>query len=124
MKTAGAGELLDGFDHVETVAEFEQRLREGRPLRVKLGIDPTSPDLHLGFMVVLHQLASFAEAGHRVILIIGDFTARIGDPSGRNVTRPQLTAQEIETNMRTYLQQAGKVLDLARIEVRYNSEWL
>jgi tyrosyl-tRNA synthetase len=124
MSVTGARDLLDGFDIVETVAEFHERLRLGRPLRVKLGIDPTSPDLHLGFMVVLHQLARFAEAGHRVILIIGDFTARIGDPSGRNVTRPQLTGEEIDANMRTYLEQAGKVLDLERIEVRYNSEWL
>jgi tyrosyl-tRNA synthetase len=124
VSVTGAHDLLDGFEHVETAGEFYERLRLGRPLRVKLGIDPTSPDLHLGFMVVLHQLARFAEAGHRVILIIGDFTARIGDPSGRNVTRPQLTSQEIEANMHTYLEQAGKVLDLERIEVRYNSEWL
>ncbi|MBV8498925.1 MAG: tyrosine--tRNA ligase [Candidatus Eremiobacteraeota bacterium] len=119
-----AGALLEGFEHVETSAEFRDRLRQGRPLRVKLVIDPTSADLHLGFMVVLHQLALFAEAGHRVTLIIGDFTARIGDPSGRNVTRPQLTRDEIEANMQTYREQAGKVLDLERIELRYNSEWL
>lgn len=119
-----AAELLDGFDHVETVADFQERLKSGRPLRVKLGIDPTSPDLHLGFMVVLHQLDRFARAGHRVTLIIGDFTARIGDPSGRNVTRPQLSQEEIEANMQTYREQAGKVLDLDRIELRYNSEWL
>jgi tyrosyl-tRNA synthetase len=124
VSASGAAILLDGFDHVETVAEFEERLRRGRPLRVKLGIDPTSPDLHLGFMVVLHPLQRFAEAGHRVTLIIGDFTARIGDPSGRNVTRPQLSREEIEANMRAYRDQAGKVLDLERIEVRYNSEWL
>jgi tyrosyl-tRNA synthetase len=116
--------LLDGFEHVETSAEFRDRLKSGRPLRVKLGIDPTSADLHLGFMVVLHQLALFAAAGHRVTLIIGDFTARIGDPSGRNVTRPQLTRDEIEANMQTYREQAAKVLDLERIELRYNSEWL
>jgi tyrosyl-tRNA synthetase len=124
MSSPDAEQLLDGFEHVETVAELEQRLRLGRPLRVKLGIDPTSPDLHLGFMVVLHQLARFADAGHRVTLIIGDFTARIGDPSGRNVTRPQLSREEIDANMQTYLEQAGTVLDLERIEVRYNSEWL
>ncbi len=124
MTRSGGPALLDGFDHVETAAEFVERLRSGRPLRVKLGIDPTSPDLHLGFMVVLHQLQKFAAAGHRVTLIIGDFTARIGDPSGRNVTRPQLSREEIEANMRAYREQAGKVLDLERIEVRYNSEWL
>ena len=121
---ADAAYLLDGFDHVETTAEFESRLKLGRPLNVKLGIDPTSPDLHLGFMVVLHKLQRFAEAGHNVTLIIGDFTARIGDPSGKNVTRPQLTSEEIEANMHTYREQAGKVLDLERVTLRYNSEWL
>ncbi|HZY97992.1 MAG TPA: tyrosine--tRNA ligase [Candidatus Baltobacteraceae bacterium] len=122
--TSTPEELLDGFEHVETVEDFRARLALGRPLRVKLGIDPTSPDLHLGFMVVLHKLQRFAEAGHQVTLIIGDFTARIGDPSGKNVTRPQLTAEAIDANMKTYLAQAGKVLDLERIAVRYNSEWL
>ena len=116
--------LLDGFDHVETPAEFQARLKLGRPLNVKLGIDPTSPDLHLGFMVVLHKLQRFSEAGHHVTLIIGDFTARIGDPSGRNAMRPHLDAAAIEANMKTYREQAGKVLDLERVQVRYNSEWL
>lgn len=116
--------LLDGFAHVETTDEFRERLVLGRPLRVKLGIDPTSPDLHLGFMVVLNALQRFAESGHDVILIIGDFTARIGDPSGKKITRPQLSADEIEANMKTYLDQAARVLDLDRIAVRHNSEWL
>ncbi len=116
--------LLDGFEHVETAEDFRARLKLGRPLRVKLGIDPTSPDLHLGFMVVLHKLQRFAEAGHEVTLIIGDFTASIGDPSGRNTMRPPLTREQIEANMQTYREQAGKVLDLERIKVRYNSEWL
>ncbi len=116
--------LLDGFEHVETVQNFRDRLKLGRPLNVKLGIDPTSPDLHLGFMVVLSRLQRFAEAGHNVTLIIGDFTARIGDPSGRNTMRPQLDAQAIEANMKTYREQAGKVLDLERVRLRYNSEWL
>jgi len=124
VSVTGSPDLLEGFEHVETRPEFLTRLQAGRPLRVKLGIDPTSSDLHLGFMVVLHQLQRFAEAGHRVTLIIGDFTARIGDPSGRNVTRPQLSQDEIEANMQTYREQAGKVLDLDRIELRYNSEWL
>ncbi len=106
---ANVVDLLDGFDHVETAQDFEQRLALGRPLRVKLGIDPTSADLHLGHMVVLHPLQRFAQAGHHVTLIIGDFTARIGDPSGRNVTRPQLSQEEIEANMKTYTEQAGKV---------------
>ena len=116
--------LLDGFEHVETREDLHARLKLGRPLNVKLGIDPTSPDLHLGFMVVLDKLQRFAEAGHRVTWIIGDFTARIGDPSGKNVTRPQLTHEEIEANMQTYSRQAAKVLDLDKITVRYNSEWL
>ncbi len=116
--------LLDGFAHVETFAEFEERLQRKRPLNVKLGIDPTSPDLHLGFMVVLHALQRFAESGHNVTLIIGDFTARIGDPSGKKLTRPQLSTEEIEANMETYRDQASRVLDLERIVVRYNSEWL
>jgi tyrosyl-tRNA synthetase len=116
--------LLDGFEHVETRDDLHERLKLRRPLNVKLGIDPTSPDLHLGFMVVLDKLQRFAEAGHRVTWIIGDFTARIGDPSGKNVTRPQLTSEEIEANMLTYSRQAAKILDLDRITVRYNSEWL
>lgn len=116
--------LLDGFEHVETVDDFRARLKLGRPLRVKLGIDPTSPDLHLGFMVVLHKLQRFADAGHEVTLIIGDFTAGIGDPSGRNAMRPPLTREAIEANMQTYREQAGKVLDLERVKIRYNSEWL
>jgi tyrosyl-tRNA synthetase len=116
--------LLDGFEHVETRDDFHARLKLGRPLNVKLGVDPTSADLHLGFMVVLDKLQRFAEAGHRVTWIIGDFTARIGDPSGKNVTRPQLTREEIEANMQTYSRQAAKVLDLDKITVRYNSEWL
>jgi tyrosyl-tRNA synthetase len=116
--------LLDGFDHVETVEDVRQRLKLGRPLNIKLGIDPTSPDLHLGFMVVLHKLQRFAEAGHNVTLIIGDFTGSIGDPSGRNAMRPPLTPEQIEANMKTYRDQASKVLDLDRVKIRYNSEWL
>ncbi|MGC2130399.1 MAG: tyrosine--tRNA ligase, partial [Candidatus Aquilonibacter sp.] len=116
--------LLDGFEHIETVEDFRARLKLGRPIRVKLGIDPTSPDLHLGFMVVLEKLQRFAEAGHAVTLIIGDFTASIGDPSGRNAMRPPLSAEQIEANMQTYRDQAGKVLDLERVKIRYNSEWL
>jgi len=116
--------LLDGFEHVETVEDVRARLKLGRPLNVKLGIDPTSPDLHLGFMVVLHKLQRFAEAGHNVTLIIGDFTASIGDPSGRNAMRPPLSREQIEENMQTYREQAGRVLDLDRVKIRYNSEWL
>jgi tyrosyl-tRNA synthetase len=96
----------------------------GRPLRVKLGIDPTAPDIHLGHVVVLQKLREFQDAGHLVVLIIGDFTARIGDPSGRSVERPVLTVDEIEANARTFQEQAFKVLNPERVEVRRNSEWL
>lgn len=117
-------ELLDGFDHVETRPEFEARVREGKPLTVKLGLDPTSADLHIGHAVVLHKLQQFVEAGHNVVLLIGDFTARIGDPTGRNELRPPLSAEEIEANMKTYADQAGRVLDMDRIKLEYNSTWL
>ncbi|HEY8313805.1 MAG TPA: tyrosine--tRNA ligase [Candidatus Baltobacteraceae bacterium] len=117
-------ELLDGFDQVETASEFESRIKSGKPLVVKLGLDPTSPDLHIGHAVVLRKMQQFVEAGHTVTLLIGDFTTRIGDPSGRNETRPPLSAEQIEANMRTYTEQAGKVLDMSRVSLRYNSEWL
>jgi len=116
--------LLDGFDHVETRSDFEARLREGRPLTVKLGLDPTSADLHIGHAVVLHKLQQFVDANHKVVLLIGDFTARIGDPTGRNELRPPLSSEEIEANMKTYADQAGKVLDMDRITLEYNSKWL
>ena len=117
-------ELLDGFDHVETRVDFDARLREGRPLTVKLGLDPTSADLHIGHAVVLHKLQQFVEAGHNVVLLIGDFTARIGDPTGRNELRPPLTTEEIAANMKTYADQASKMLDMDRIRLVYNSQWL
>jgi tyrosyl-tRNA synthetase len=99
---------------------------EGRPLRVKLGIDPTAPDIHLGHAVVLGKLREFQDAGHRVLLIIGDFTARVGDPSGRSEQRPMLSPEEIDANAATFQEQAAKILDEdpARLEVRRNSEWL
>jgi len=116
--------LTSGCDHVETVAELEDRItRKGR-LTVKFGIDPTGSLLHLGHAITLHKMQQFVEFGHRVILLIGDFTAKIGDPSGRNDTRPPLTDEEIAANMRDYREQAGKVLDLERVEVMYNSTWL
>ncbi len=101
-----------------------EQLGEGRPLRVKLGIDPTTADIHLGHTVVLEKLAEFQRAGHQVVLIIGDFTAQVGDPSGRSATRPVPTAEEIEANATTYQEQAFKILDRERTEVRRNSEWL
>jgi tyrosyl-tRNA synthetase len=116
--------LSDGCAHVETPAELQARLARGKPLRVKFGVDPTGSELHLGHAVVLHKMQQFVDAGHDVTLLIGDFTALIGDPSGRNDSRPHLTREQIEQNMLTYTEQAGKVLDLERITVRYNSEWL
>ncbi|HEY0615245.1 MAG TPA: tyrosine--tRNA ligase, partial [Candidatus Elarobacter sp.] len=116
--------LTDGCDHVETLDELAQRLALGRPLRVYLGLDPTSPDLHVGHAVVLRLLQRFVDDGHDVILLIGDFTARIGDPSGRNALRPPLSDEHIVSNMQTYAAQAGKVLDLERVRIVYNSEWL
>jgi tyrosyl-tRNA synthetase len=101
-----------------------EQLAQGRPLRVKLGIDPTTADIHLGHTVVLAKLREFQEAGHMVVLIVGDFTARVGDPSGRSAERPVLSVEEIEENARAYQQQAFKILDPNRTEVRHNSEWL
>src|SRR5918993_4852922 len=104
--------------------ELDRGLKSGATLRVKLGIDPTAPDIHLGFVVVLKKLREFQELGHTAVLVIGDYTARIGDPSGRSKTRPVLSPEEIEENTRTYLEQAYLVLDRERTEVRRNSEWL
>src|SRR5919109_5099258 len=103
---------------------LERQLAEGRPLRVKLGIDPTAPDIHLGHTVVLRKLREFQDAGHLVVLIIGDYTARVGDPSGRSSERPVLAPEQIDANARTFQEQAFSVLDSERVEVRLNSEWL
>jgi tyrosyl-tRNA synthetase len=103
---------------------LERKLAEGRPLRVKLGVDPTAADIHLGHTVVLQKLREFQELGHTVVLIIGDYTARVGDPSGRSTLRPELSGEEIEANARTYTEQALKVLDGDALEVRFNGEWL
>jgi tyrosyl-tRNA synthetase len=118
--------LARGAVEVLPAGELERKLALGRPLRVKLGIDPTSPDIHLGHTVVLSKLRAFQDAGHVVVLIVGDFTARVGDPSGRSELRPMLAAEQIEANALTYQEQAFKVLDPdpAGLEVRRNSEWL
>ena len=116
-----------GTDTFLIEEEFEQKLarakKEGRPLRCKLGLDPTAPDIHIGHTVVLNKLRQLQDLGHTVIFLVGDFTAAIGDPSGRNATRPPLSHEQIVENAKTYLNQAGMVLDLDRTEVRYNSEW-
>jgi tyrosyl-tRNA synthetase len=108
--------------------EFLEKARKaqagGRPLRVKYGMDPTAPDIHLGNAIALHKLAVFQELGHLPVIIVGDYTARIGDPSERNRTRPVLSPEEIEANARTYFDQVGKIVDLGRAEIRRNGEWL
>src|ERR671916_3008087 len=113
-------------DAVDCLPEgaLARKLALARPLRVKLGLDPTAPDVHLGHTVVLRKLREFQIRGHVVVLIIGDYTARVGDPSGRSSTRPLLSGEQIDANARTYVEQAAKVLDADRIELRHNSEWL
>ncbi|MEE8424591.1 MAG: tyrosine--tRNA ligase, partial [Elusimicrobiota bacterium] len=104
--------------------ELEKKLAEGRSLRIKLGVDPTTPDLHIGHTVQFQKLRAFQELGHTVVLIIGDFTTRVGDPSGRDSTRPFLSPEQIKQNAETYREQAFLVLDPKKTELRYNSEWL
>src|SRR5204862_907454 len=116
--------LLAGAVDALPEGRLAEQLAEDRPLRVKRGVDPTSPDIHLGHCVVLMKLRAFQDAGHTVVLIIGDYTARVGDPSGRDATRPVLSAEELEANARTYEEQAFTVLDRERTELRDNSEWL
>ncbi len=116
----GCDELLPA---AEWVAKLQRSKASGRPLRIKLGLDPTAPDIHLGHTVVLNKLRQLQDLGHTVIFLIGDFTSMIGDPSGRNVTRPPLTREQIEANAQTYYAQASLVLDPAKTEIRYNSEW-
>jgi len=116
--------VLLGTTAVFSEDELAQRLAAGRPLRVKLGVDPTAPDLHLGHTVVLGKLRQLQDMGHEGVLIIGDYTAMIGDPSGRSATRPQLTRAQVDANARTYQDQVFKVLDPSRTEIRRNSEWL
>src|SRR2546428_2006301 len=108
--------------HVEDL--LRARLERGGSLRVKLGLDPTAPDLHVGHLVVLDVLRAFQDDGHTIVLIIGDYTAMIGDPSGRSETRPMLTREQVEANAKTYFEQVELVLDRSKIEVRHNSEWL
>jgi tyrosyl-tRNA synthetase len=121
---ADLGTLTAGAEEVLPEGMLAKQLAEGRPLRVKLGIDPTAPDIHLGHVVVLEKLAQFQRAGHTVVLIIGDYTARVGDPSGRDTERPVLSPGEIDANAKTFQDQAFRVLDRDATEVRFNSEWL
>ncbi|MEX1111468.1 MAG: tyrosine--tRNA ligase [Chthoniobacterales bacterium] len=124
MSPAETTDLLSrGCAEIISRRELEKKLSAGRPLRVKLGVDPTAPDIHLGHTVGLQKLRQFQDLGHEGILIIGDFTAMIGDPSGRSATRPQLTHDEVLANARTYQEQAFKVLDKAKTKVVFNGEW-
>jgi tyrosyl-tRNA synthetase len=116
--------LKRGAEEALPEGALEKQLAKGEPLRVKLGIDPTAPDIHLGHVVVLTKLAQFQQQGHKVVLIIGDYTARVGDPSGRDAQRPILTPDQIDANAKTFQDQAFKVLDRDATEVRFNSEWL
>ena len=121
---SGIERLLAGSVDALPAGRLAEQLESGRELRVKFGMDPTSADIHLGHCVVLQKLRAFQDLGHTVVLIVGDYTARVGDPSGRDDTRPVLTAEEIDENARTYQEQAFKVLDRDRTEIRHNSEWL
>ncbi len=116
--------LTRGCVDVVTAGDLRARLALGRPLTVKVGFDPTAPDIHLGHTVLMRKMRQFQDLGHRVVFVIGDFTAMIGDPTGRSKTRPPLTRAEIERNAETYKKQAFKILDPARTETRFNSEWL
>src|SRR5574340_1252429 len=117
----GAAEIIRESELKE---RLEQSLKSGKPLRVKAGFDPTAPDLHLGHTVLIRKLKHFQDLGHTVIFIIGDGTGLIGDPTGRNATRPPLSREEIDRNAETYKQQVFKILDPHKTEIRFNSEWL
>ncbi|MDP6958130.1 MAG: tyrosine--tRNA ligase [Planctomycetota bacterium] len=116
--------LVRGSVMMTTEAELKKRLSLGRPLRVKLGVDPSSSDLHLGHTVVLRKLRQFQDEGHQAVLIIGDFTGLVGDPTGRSKTRPQLTPEQVDENAKTYIDQVEKVLDISKLEIVRNSQWL
>jgi len=116
--------IARGTDEILKREELEERLASGRRLRVKVGFDPTAPDLHLGHTVIINKMRQFQDLGHTVIFLIGDFTGMIGDPTGKNVTRKALTREEIEENARTYAEQVFKILDRERTEIRFNSEWI
>lgn len=115
--------LERGMEEVIVREHLEAELKAGKKMRVKLGFDPTSPDLHLGHTISLRKLKQFQDLGHQIVLIIGDATALIGDPSGKSKTRPMLSSEEIEANAKTYLAQAGKILDISKLEIHKNSEW-
>ncbi len=116
--------IARGTDEIIKLEELEERLKLGRPLRVKVGFDPTAPDLHIGHTVVINKMRQFQDLGHTIIFLIGDFTGLIGDPSGKNVTRKPLTPEQVKENAETYAQQVFKILDREKTQIRFNSEWL
>jgi tyrosyl-tRNA synthetase len=121
---AAVGLIARGTDEITKLEELEERLQLGRPLRVKVGFDPTAPDLHLGHTVIINKMRQFQDLGHTVIFLIGDFTGLIGDPTGKNVTRKALSPEQVQENARTYASQVFKILDEDKTEIRFNSEWL
>ena len=120
----GLALIARGTDEITKVEELEERLKSGRPLRVKVGFDPSAPDLHIGHTVVINKMRQFQDLGHTVVFLIGDFTGLIGDPTGKNVTRKPLTPEQVKENADTYAQQVFKILDPEKTEIRFNSEWL
>lgn len=123
MKSDSRDLLGRGVVEVIEKSHLEEALKGGKKLRIKYGADPTAPDLHLGHSVGLKKLKEFQDLGHKIVFIIGDYTAQIGDPSGKSKTRPMLSSQEVKKNAKTYFEQVGKILDAKKIEIRYNSEW-
>src|SRR5216683_1782117 len=117
----GVAEIIP---EAELTAKLEKSLKTGKPLRAKLGVDPTAPDIHLGHMVVIEKLRQFQILGHKAVFLIGDFTAMVGDPTGQSETRPPLSREQVNSNAQTYLEQVFKILDRKKTEIRYNSEWL
>ena len=116
--------IMRGADEILLQEELEKKLKEDRPLRVKAGFDPTAPDLHLGHTVLINKLRQFQDLGHRVIFLIGDYTGMIGDPSGKNTTRPPLTREEVIHNAQTYKDQIFKILNRRRTKIYFNSTWM
>lgn len=116
--------VVDLLPEEDVIRKLERSISTGKPLRIKLGLDPSRPDIHIGHAVVLHKLRQFQDLGHQIVLIIGDFTATIGDPTGKSKTRPALTIDETRENGKTYVDQAAKILDISKVELVYNSTWL
>ena len=117
-------EIKRGTDEILLETDLIEKLKEGRPLKIKLGADPTAPDIHLGHTVILNKMRTFQELGHEVIFLIGDFTGMVGDPSGKNSTRPPLTREQVLANAETYKEQVYKILDPAKTRIEFNSSWL